>query len=115
MTSSATSTTVVVPGTHLMTSLVGPRDQFLRRIEQRFPAVLISVRGNEIRIVGEDTTMVADASRLFEELVTLLETGQQLDDATLELASRHLAEGVDQEPDLVVAISTGQLEFELAE
>jgi phosphate starvation-inducible PhoH-like protein len=84
MTSSATSTTVVVPGTHLMTSLVGPRDQFLRRIEQRFPAVLISVRGNEIRIVGEDTTMVADAARLFEELVTLLETGQQLDDATLD-------------------------------
>ncbi len=84
MTSSATSTTVVVPGTHLMTSLVGPRDQFLRRIEQRFPAVLISVRGNEIRIVGEDTTMVADAARLFEELVTLLENGQQLDDATLD-------------------------------
>ena len=84
MTSTATSTTVVVPGTHLMTSLVGPRDQFLRRIEQRFPAVLISVRGNEIRIVGEDTAMVADATRLFEELVALLQTGQQLDDATLD-------------------------------
>ena len=84
MTSTATSTTVVVPGTHLMTSLVGPRDQFLRRIEQRFPAVLISVRGNEIRIVGEDTAMVADATRLFEELVALLQAGQQLDDATLD-------------------------------
>ncbi len=84
MTSTATSTTVVVPGTHLMTSLVGPRDQFLRRIEQRFPAVLISVRGNEVRIVGEDTAMVADATRLFEELVTLLQSGQQLDDTTLD-------------------------------
>ncbi|MDX2380166.1 MAG: PhoH family protein [Acidimicrobiia bacterium] len=84
MTSAATSTTVVVPGTDLMTSLVGPRDQFLRRIEQRFPAVLISVRGNEVRIVGEDTAMVDDAVRLFEELVTLLQSGQQLDDTTLD-------------------------------
>jgi phosphate starvation-inducible protein PhoH and related proteins len=84
MTATATSTTVVVPGTHLMTSLVGPRDQFLRRIEQRLPAVLISVRGNEIRVDGEDAAMVADAVRLFEELVTLLQSGQQLDDATLD-------------------------------
>jgi phosphate starvation-inducible PhoH-like protein len=84
MTSAATTTTVVVPGTDLMTSLVGPRDQFLRRIEQRFPAVLISVRGNEVRIVGEDTTMVDDAARLFEELITLLQSGQQLDDTTLD-------------------------------
>ena len=67
-----------------MTSLVGPPDQFLRRIEQRFPAVLISVRGNEVRIVGEDTAMVDDAVRLFEELVTLLQSGQQLDDTTLD-------------------------------
>ena len=82
--SAATRTTVVVPGTHLMTALVGPRDQFLRRIEQAFPKVLITVRGNEVRVDGEDTLAVAGVSRLFEELVTLLQTGQTLDDATLD-------------------------------
>jgi phosphate starvation-inducible PhoH-like protein len=84
MTATATTTTVVVPGTHLMTALVGPRDQFLRRIEQHFPAVLISVRGNEVRVDGEDAGMVADVARLFDELVTLVQSGQQLDDPTLD-------------------------------
>jgi phosphate starvation-inducible PhoH-like protein len=80
----ATTTTVVVPGTHLMTGLVGPRDQYLRRIEQAFPNVLITVRGNEVRVDGDDTLAVAGVSRLFEELVTLLQTGQTLDDSTLD-------------------------------
>ena len=82
--SAATSTTIVVPGTHLMTALVGPRDQYLRKIEHAFPKVLITVRGNEVRVDGEDTLAVAGVARLFEELVTLLQTGQVLDDSTLE-------------------------------
>jgi phosphate starvation-inducible PhoH-like protein len=82
--SAPTATTVVVPGTHLMTALVGPRDQFLRRIEANFPEVTITVRGNEVRVVGDDTLIVANVSRLFEELVTLLQTGQNLDDSTLD-------------------------------
>ena len=53
-TSIPTSTTVVVPGTHVMTALVGPRDRHLRRIEQQFPTVQISVRGNEVRITGDE-------------------------------------------------------------
>jgi phosphate starvation-inducible PhoH-like protein len=80
----AATTTVVVPGTHLMIALVGPRDQFLRRIEDEFQSVLITVRGNEVRIEGEDTLAVAGVSRLFEELVILLQTGQALDDSTLD-------------------------------
>ncbi len=82
--SSATTTTVVVPGTHLMTALLGQQDQFLRRIEQEFPQLLITARGNEVRIESDDTLGVASAARLFENLVTLLQTGQTLDDATLE-------------------------------
>lgn len=81
---SATTTTVVVPGTHLMTALVGPQDQFLRRIEKEFPKLTITVRGNEVLIGGDDTVVVAGAARLFENLVTLLQTGQGLDDASLE-------------------------------
>ncbi len=84
MTAASTTTTVVVPGTHVMSALVGPRDQFLRRVEREFPAVLITVRGNEVRVEGEDTAAVTGVARLFEELVTLIQAGQQLDDPTLE-------------------------------
>jgi phosphate starvation-inducible PhoH-like protein len=84
MTATASTSTVVVPGTHLMTALVGPRDQYLRHIERKFPTVLIHVRGNEIRVEGEDTIAVADATRLFEELIGLVQSGQQLDDRTLD-------------------------------
>ncbi len=83
MTVPSSSTTIVVPGTHVMTALVGPRDHHLRQIEQRFPSVRISVRGNEVRVSGEQSTEVATVSSLFEELSTLLQSGQQLDDVTL--------------------------------
>jgi len=84
MATSSPTTTVVVPGTHVMTALVGPRDHNLRQIEQRFPTTQISVRGNEVRISGDDAADVVTVSNLFEELSTLLQAGQQLDDVTLE-------------------------------
>ncbi len=84
MATSTASTTVVVPGTHVMTAVVGPRDHHLRRIEQQFPSVRISVRGNEVRLSGDDATAVATVTRLFEELATLVQSGQQLDDTTLD-------------------------------
>jgi phosphate starvation-inducible PhoH-like protein len=84
MTTTSASTTIVVPGTHVMTALVGPRDHHLRQIEQRFPAVRISVRGNEVRVSGDQPADVATVSSLFEELSTLLQSGQQLDDVTLD-------------------------------
>lgn len=67
-----------------MTALVGPRDHYLRRIEQQYPLVRISVRGNEVRIAGDDTSVVTDVARLFEELTTLLQGGHELDDNTLD-------------------------------
>ena len=84
MTTTSASTTIVVPGTHVMTALVGPRDHHLRQIEQRFPTVRISVRGNEVRVSGDQSADVATVSSLFEELSTLLRSGQQLDDVTLD-------------------------------
>ena len=65
MTAPGTTTTVVVPGTHLMAALVGPRDQHLRQIEEAFPMAEISVRGNEVSVRGNESDKVA---RLFEEL-----------------------------------------------
>ena len=80
MTATETTTTVVVPGTHLMASLVGPRDQHLRQIEQAFPRTEINVRGNEVTARGEESEQVG---RLFEELVGLLQRGHELDEPSL--------------------------------
>ncbi|MEZ5298089.1 MAG: PhoH family protein [Ilumatobacteraceae bacterium] len=75
--------TVVVPGQHLMSALLGPRDQHLRQIEAAFPTTTISVRGNEVSLKGGESEQ---AGRLFEELVGLLERGHELDDASLARA-----------------------------
>src|SRR4249919_505977 len=45
-------TLVRVPGNHLMTDLLGTRDELLDIIEDAFPAVAIIARGNEITITG---------------------------------------------------------------
>jgi len=84
MTTSTSTTTIVVPGTHVMTALVGPRDRHLRHIEQQFPNVRISVRGNEVRISGDESAEVVSVASLFEELSTLVQSGQQLDDVILD-------------------------------
>ncbi len=81
MTPTDSSTVVVVPGSHLMSALLGPRDQHLRQIERLFPDTDVSVRGNEIAVRGEDSERVG---RLFEELVGLLERGHELDERTIE-------------------------------
>ena len=83
MTSTDTITTVVVPGPHLMSALLGPRDQFLRRIEDQFPDSVVVVRGNEIVIRRGESERVG---RLFEELVGLVERGHELDDRTVDRA-----------------------------
>ena len=80
MTLLGNTVTVVIPGTHLMASLVGPRDEFVRQIEQAFPLVNVVVRGNEIGISGEGAD---DVGRLFEELVLVLQRGQHLDASTV--------------------------------
>jgi phosphate starvation-inducible PhoH-like protein len=81
MTTTDAATTVVVPGMHLMSALLGPRDAYLRQIEARFPEARISARGNEISFRGDHRP---ELDRLFGELISLLERGHQLDTAGLE-------------------------------
>jgi phosphate starvation-inducible PhoH-like protein len=69
-------TLVRVPGNHLMTDLLGPRDELLDVVEDAFPRTAITVRGNEIAMVGPDSERVG---RLFSELVVLLERGHPLE------------------------------------
>ena len=76
MSVSMAAVTVVVPGSHLMASLLGERDSCLRLIEKSFPSTSILVRGNEISISGENSDLVGC---LFEELTGLLQGGENLD------------------------------------
>ena len=76
MTPPSSTSTVVVPGSHLMPALLGSRDVNLRAIETAFPDTDIAVRGNEVRILGPHSDTVA---RLFEELVLVLQRGEVLD------------------------------------
>ena len=72
--------TFVVPGAHLMSGLLGERDEHLRFIEGEFEDVAIRVRGNEVSIDGPQSDVV---SRLFEELTSLLQRGENLDRSVL--------------------------------
>jgi phosphate starvation-inducible PhoH-like protein len=80
MTPTTAAHTVVVPGSHLMPALCGPRDVFLRQIEKAFPGTDIAVRGNEVQVEGDDADV---AVRLIEELVLLIQRGQHLDESSL--------------------------------
>jgi phosphate starvation-inducible PhoH-like protein len=72
-------TTIANP--NLLSGLLGQRDELLRVVERAFPACTIEVAGNELRIRGDDATLVA---RLFDELLLLLESGQHLDVSKVE-------------------------------
>jgi phosphate starvation-inducible PhoH-like protein len=72
---------ILVPGHQPMVALLGQRDAFLKLIESAFGAEIL-VRGNEITISGPPDQ--ADAvGRIFEELLTLLERGYELTDASV--------------------------------
>ena len=72
----STTVNVHVPGNHLMTGLLGQRDELLILIEDAFPEADVHVRGNEITVSGDRAGMVG---KLFEELVVLLQQGQVLE------------------------------------
>jgi len=72
---------ILVPGHQPMVALLGQRDAFLKLIESAFGAEIL-VRGNEITITGPADQADA-AGRIFEELLTLLERGHDLTDASV--------------------------------
>jgi phosphate starvation-inducible PhoH-like protein len=72
----ATQVQINVPGNHLMSGLLGQRDELLRVVERAFPDADVHVRGNEITVDGPSAEVVG---RLFEELVALVRAGQVLE------------------------------------
>jgi phosphate starvation-inducible PhoH-like protein len=81
-----TQVKILVPGHHDMVRLVGARDELLKVIEGAF-SVNILVRGNEIVISGE-TAEAERVSKLFEELLELLDQG-------LVLTTESVAHSID--------------------
>ncbi|MHB8262616.1 MAG: PhoH family protein [Acidimicrobiales bacterium] len=67
---------VSVPAETPMISLLGEHDQLLKVVKRAFPDTRIVARGNEITADGESADTVG---KLFEELVTILEQGSELD------------------------------------
>jgi phosphate starvation-inducible PhoH-like protein len=97
------STKIVVPGAHSMVSLLGSRDELLTVIEKAL-ASDVHVRGNEITITGaaKDNAL---AVRLFEELISLLERGQQLSGDAVERSLAMLRTGGDDRPAEVLTLN----------
>jgi phosphate starvation-inducible PhoH-like protein len=71
-----TQVKILVPGSHSMVALLGERDEFLKLVEGAFDSHIL-VRGNEITITGEEPE-AEHVAQLFEELIELIERGQQL-------------------------------------
>lgn len=88
---------LTVPGNHLMPGLLGQHDEWLERIEARFPETDILVRGNEIRVSGDQADTVG---RLFEEMITLLQRGHRIDESSLGLSMDMVA--ADENPSEVL-------------
>jgi phosphate starvation-inducible PhoH-like protein len=80
-----------------MPALLGPRDIHVRAVEDAFPDTEISVRGNEVRIAGPDSSVVA---RLFEELVLLLQRGEAIDPTVVSRSIRMVS--ADERPSAIL-------------
>jgi len=74
---------VVIPNSVNLVSLFGTNDENLRKVEQLFPEVSISVRGNEITFSAIDTS-AAIINQLFAELVSVIRSGQSVQPELVE-------------------------------
>jgi phosphate starvation-inducible PhoH-like protein len=97
------STTLVVPGEQAMVALLGSRDQLLRVIEGRLESE-VHVRGNEITITGRPADN-AIAVRLFEELLELIKSGQNLTPDSVARAHGILTEDASERPAEVLSLN----------
>ena len=87
---------IVVPGSHSMVSLLGQGDILLRMIEAAFECRIVA-RGNEIDLRGERGE-VETCTKLFEELIELLDEGVVITPENLTLAIDMVKSGKDVKP-----------------
>ncbi|MGH8861741.1 MAG: PhoH family protein [Jatrophihabitantaceae bacterium] len=97
------STVLVVPGEQAMVSLLGSRDELLRVVEKSLDSD-VHVRGNEITITGAPAEN-AVAVRLFEELLELIKSGQNLTPDSVQRALGILHAGTAERPAEVLSMN----------
>jgi phosphate starvation-inducible protein PhoH and related proteins len=97
------TTKIVVPGAHSMVSLLGSRDELLAVIEEALDSD-VHVRGNEITLTGAPADN-AIATRLFEELISLLDKGQSLSGDAVERSLAMLRTGGSERPADVLTLN----------
>jgi phosphate starvation-inducible PhoH-like protein len=76
---------IIVPTAISMVALVGAQDAYLRIIENAFPEIAITVRGNEIFLRG-DHQQSEQCELLLKELLVLIRAGQILSLDTVQKA-----------------------------
>jgi phosphate starvation-inducible protein PhoH and related proteins len=93
--------TLTVPATVPMVSVLGAGDELLRTVERVAPTVDIHARGNEITATGpvDDVNVVL---RLFDELVTVVTSGQALTPETVQRSLAMLRQDTQERPALVL-------------
>ena len=87
---------IVVPGSQPMVSLLGQGDRLLKIIEDAFECRIVA-RGNEIDIRGQRGE-TESCTKLFEELIELLEEGLVITPENLSLAIDMVKSGKDVKP-----------------
>jgi phosphate starvation-inducible protein PhoH and related proteins len=85
-------TKIIIPASQPMVALLGTQDEYLRLVEQAFPASDIMARGNEITVSGspEDVGVV---DTLIAEMLAVLRTGQALTAESVERSISLLRSG----------------------
>jgi phosphate starvation-inducible PhoH-like protein len=83
-----------------MVRLLGPQDRLLTTIERQFPSVRVLVRGNEIRLEGEQGSVEA-AQRLVEELILMVRNGTELGPVDVTSSARILDSGAGSPADVL--------------
>ncbi len=95
-------TTITVPDSVSMVALLGSADELLRLVEAEVDAD-VHVRGNEIAVTGQPANN-AFAVGVFDELIALLGTGQQLRPDSVRRVIAMLRSGDAERPAAVLSL-----------
>lgn len=99
-----TNVRLTIPDSVNPTSVMGPADALLRRVEASFDA-MITVRGNQVSVVGP-TEEVDRVTSVFSRLIRLVEAGEEPTSADVDLLVRQVSEepgpGVDLSDDILL-------------